>query len=417
MPRRSKLAVNLTEKTIKAIPTPTAGHTITWDTRESRFGLRTTSTGEKAFIVEYLSKHPSARGKDRRYTFGRWPVMNTTRARDRVRELKVSIAAGEDPLETRPAYSESVTLGGLCREYTEKELGKQKTGKDGERFIEQEILRLGANLKAADIRKSDIRRWFEIKTTTAPVSANRMLELLRRIFTWSNKEDLFGEGVVFNPTIGIDLNKENPSPRHLSDSEIKDFLERIDGCDGLGQSVADALRLTLFTAQRSGEVVNAEWSEINLAQKVWKQPAEKTKNETPNIVPLNSLALEILEQQKANQKPRESHVFPGLKQKSLARALNRQKDGVYVSRRHLGAWCEKDPFTPHHLRHTAITQLHELGVDRLVISKIVNHKDRTITGHYDHAERTKEKRQAVEKWDRTLRKIMGEAQKVVPISG
>ena len=424
-----KKSANLSDRTIKAIRTPDSGHTLTWDTKESRFGLRTSSAGVKTFILQYRSKHPNAWRKNREVAIGRFPDFNTTQARDKVRELKVRIAAGEDPLEERQAYDESLTLRELCNQYTEKELVKKKTGKDSKRFIEKEIIQgLGAGRKAADIKRSDVRDWFEAKTTTgsrmspdgeslpSPVSANRMLELLRRIFNWGSKRDLFGEGKGLNPTIGIDLNPENPSPRHLSDSEIKDFLERIDGCDGLGQSVADALRLTLFTAQRSGEVVNAEWSEIKLAQKVWKQPGEKTKNGNPNAVPLNNLAIEVLKKQKANQKHDETRVFPGLNQKSLARALNRQKDGVYVSRRHLGAWCEKDPFTPHSLRHTTISWLSELGVDRLVISKLVNHKDRTITGHYDHAERTKEKRQAVEKWDRTLRNIMtGETQKVVSI--
>ena len=228
--------------------------------------------------------------------------------------------------------------------------------------------------------------------------------------------------MTLNPTTGIDLNKENPSLRYLNENEIRDFMERIDSCWKLGQSVAHALLLTLFTAQRSGEVVEMDWGEVDLAQKIWKQPKEKTKNETPNVVPLNGLAVEILEERKENrahfQDPNETRVFPGLNQKSLARALNRKKDGVYVNRLHFGEWCEKDPFTPHSLRHTAITWLHELGVDRLVISKLVNHKDRTITGHYDHAERTKEKREAVEKWDRALCKIItGEAQKMVPISG
>ena len=292
---------------------------------------------------------------------------------------------------------------------------KQKTGKESQRLINQEILKLGANRKAADIKKSNVREWF--KSKTAPVSANRMLGLLRRIYNWGSNEDKFGDDVNLNPTTGIALNKESPSPRHLSDNEIKDFLEKLDTCWKLGESVADALRLTLFTAQRSGEVVEMEWGEVDLAQGVWKQPAEKTKNGMPNVVPLNSLALEVLERQKPERG--EPRVFSGLGQQSLARALNRQdKNGVYVNRRHLGAWCERDPFTPHSLRHTAITQLHGLDVDRLVIAKLVNHKDRTITGHYDHDERTQEKRQAVDKWDRKLRAIMtGETQKVVSISG
>ena len=227
--------------------------------------------------------------------------------------------------------------------------------------------------------------------------------------------------MTLNPTTGIDLNKENPSLRYLNENEIRDFMERIDSCWKLGQSVAHALLLTLFTAQRSGEVVEMDWGEVDLAQKVWKQPKEKTKNETPNVVPLNGLAVEILEERKENrahfQDPNETRVFPGLTQKSLARALNRQdKNGVYVNRRHLGEWCERDPFTPHSLRHTAITWLSELGVTRLVISKIVNHKDRTITGHYDHSPRTNEKKQAMARWDDKLQEIItGKKQKVVSI--
>jgi integrase len=42
--------------------------------------------------------------------------------------------------------------------------------------------------------------------------------------------------------------------------------------------VRDALRLHLLTGTRSGELVGAEWREIDLEAAVWLQPATKTKN-------------------------------------------------------------------------------------------------------------------------------------------
>ena len=43
-----------------------------------------------------------------------------------------------------------------------------------------------------------------------------------------------------------------------------------------GQAVI-SLRLTILTAARTSETLNAEWCEINLAEKVWTIPKERMK--------------------------------------------------------------------------------------------------------------------------------------------
>ena len=411
----------LNDRFIRSLEPPPQGSRVYWDAHESGFGLRVTSTGKKAFVLEYRT----STSRKKRMTLGPFPALTATAAKILLTKHKAEVAEGGDPLGTKKSLREGVTLGELTHEYTKFELAvkNKKSRGETERMIAKDVLQLEAGRKVVEITKHDVLKWFDLKTSTAPVAANRMVKLVRRIFVWANKRDLFGEGGILDPTTAVELNKENPDARYLSEKEIGAFLKKVDGCSPdmwkLGPSIADALRLTLFTAQRSGEVVAMEWNEVDFGERVWKQPKEKTKNGMPNTVPLNGLATEVLKRRKANREHGESRVFPGLEQKSLARALNRKdKEGVYINRRHLGKWCEKDPFTPHHLRHTAITQLHELGVDRLVISKIVNHKDRTITGHYDHHPRTNEKQQAMARWDSKLRKIMtGETQKVVPISG
>jgi hypothetical protein len=50
----------------------------------------------------------------------------------------------------------------------------------------------------------------------------------------------------------------------------------------------------------------------------------------------------------------------------------------------------------------------ELGVPEKVISLILNHKSKTVTGrHYDHARRLREKRRALNKWAAELSLIIG----------
>lgn len=56
-----------------------------------------------------------------------------------------------------------------------------------------------------------------------------------------------------------------------------------------------ALEFTILTAARSGEVLNAEWSEFDLERAVWTVPARRMKAGREHRVPLAARALRILE--------------------------------------------------------------------------------------------------------------------------
>jgi len=55
-------------------------------------------------------------------------------------------------------------------------------------------------------------------------------------------------------------------------------------------------------------------------------------------------------------------------------------------------------FTPHDLRRTAATKMTEAGINRLAISKVLNHAESGVTAVYDRHSYDKEKRQALETW-------------------
>ena len=92
--------------------------------------------------------------------------------------------------------------------------------------------------------------------------------------------------------------------------ELPDFMERL----GKKNSVsARALEFAILTAARTGEVIGAKWSEIDLKAGVWTVPAERMKGSKEHQVPLSKRALAILE-----SLPREKggYVFPGAKAKA-----------------------------------------------------------------------------------------------------
>jgi integrase len=77
-------------------------------------------------------------------------------------------------------------------------------------------------------------------------------------------------------------------------------------------TAALALRFTILTAARTGEVLGARWSEIDLQAAVWTIPASRMKAGIEHRVPLSSAALVVLGKvAKLRQTETDSPVFPG----------------------------------------------------------------------------------------------------------
>ncbi len=77
------------------------------------------------------------------------------------------------------------------------------------------------------------------------------------------------------------------------------------------------------------------------------------------------------------------------------------------------------PFVPHDLRRTAASHLTDLLGSDFIVGKILNHRERHITGRvYDMNAYLGEKRTALEKWARKLKTILeGKVDKVITLRG
>jgi integrase len=105
--------------------------------------------------------------------------------------------------------------------------------------------------------------------------------------------------------------KVQPVEHHaaLPWQEIGAFMADLANQDGLG---ALALRFTILTAARTGEAIDARWSEIDMTSGVWTVPASLMKAAKEHRVPLSDAALAILrEVAPLRDDARGGWVFPG----------------------------------------------------------------------------------------------------------
>lgn len=99
-------------------------------------------------------------------------------------------------------------------------------------------------------------------------------------------------------------------------SEMPAFMKRLAGVNGVA---ARALEFTILTAARTGEVIGAEWGEIDLTSRLWTVPAGRMKGKKEHRVPLSSQAVAILNGAKERAVNRgagvlSGPVFPGMRE-------------------------------------------------------------------------------------------------------
>lgn len=119
-------------------------------------------------------------------------------------------------------------------------------------------------------------------------------------------------------------------------------------------TAALALELCILTATRSGEVLNAKWSEIDLAKAVWTIPATRMKAGREHRIPLTARAAAILTS--VHKLPHNDYVFPGNARgkplsskvmRMLLKRMNRADITVHGFRSTFRDWASEQTSFPH----------------------------------------------------------------------
>ena len=361
----------------------------------------------------WLFLYRNIRGKKKFHRLGEYTEkLDLKAARGELIRAKEMLLRGEDPAEEKTRVkTEQITaptVADVAEIYLERWAKPNKrTWREDQRMLKKDVIPAIGNRKAKDVTRIEIINILENIATRreggARVTPNRTLALIRKMFNFACERGI----LEHSPCAGIKpLAKEKSKSRFLNAEEIKTFWQALDSAS-MSDEIKRALKLILGTAQRPGEVISMQLSEIE--GQWWTIPANKTKNGKEHRVYLSSLALELIGE------PYQDSVFPSPKEgqsihiNALGHAIRRNRtEGKRVL-------ANIDDFTPHDLRRTAATHMAERGF-AAVVPKILNHTDRTVTAVYNRYSFDKEKQTALEAWSRELKRITGESEEAKILS-
>jgi integrase len=379
---------NLTAQFVESVETPPRGQVDHWDSRTPGLSLRVSQGGRKAWTVFFRFQ-----GRMRRLTLGTYPILSLADARRLAVTALRESQHGTDPALAKQDARGADTFGTLAALYIERHAKTEKrTWREDERKLKTDLLPKWRNRKANEIKRADVIEMLDaIVDRGAPITANRTRALISKIFNFAIKRGL----VEVNPAAGVDNpGAERQRDRVLSEDEIAKLWASLDHEP---PRIAAIFRLGLLTAQRRNEILGMSWAELDLAAGWWTIPAERCKNGLTHRVPLAPQAAALIRQIK-DASPNESFVFRGGRigqpLGSLQKPIRRVKAASAID------------FKFHDLRRTAASLMTGSGIQRLVVSKVLNHVERGVTAIYDRHGYDAEKRAALIKWESRLSEII-----------
>jgi integrase len=281
--------------------------------------LRESGQSHLDFVRSWVLRYSFA-GKRRNLGLGSYTGVGLAEARETAREALVLVRRGIDPLIVKQRDRQSLiadaistkTFRECASEYMAAHLSKHRSlkhQKQWESTLQQYAYPVIGNLNVAEIAtphvlavlrqetiKGEVKgSLWELKTETA----KRLRGRIENILSFAEVAG-FREGK--NPASWsghLDTQLPSPSkimkPLHQPAMAYRDcgmFIQQLRAKNAIG---AKALEFLILTGVRSRSVREANWSEIDLEQKIWIVPAEHTKADREHRVPLVKQSLSLLE--------------------------------------------------------------------------------------------------------------------------
>jgi integrase len=329
-----------------------------------------------------------------RLKLGELAEMSLTDARGTALEMKTKLRDGHDPQAERRERREVSALKRVdvidnhIEAFGQHCMKVNRSGSEQVRALQKEVLPEWKGRHVSSITRRDVKALIDGKAATAPVSANRLLALLKRFFSWSIEREV----IDANPASGIKpVTKEVSRDNVLSDDQLKAVWM---AAGSMGKPFGSVIRLLMLTAQRRDEVAGMRWTEINLDKAEWVISPSRTKNGMENRVPLTEAAMAIIKDQLRLKGS--DFVFP-----SGRSPTTKYVSGFSKAKRQIDEISGATEWRLHDLRRTAASGMARYKVSPHVVEKVLNHTNGIlggVAGIYNRFGYDDEKRHALETW-------------------
>ncbi|MGB0123981.1 MAG: integrase arm-type DNA-binding domain-containing protein [Silvibacterium sp.] len=353
-------------------------------------------------------------GRAKLMTFGKYPDVSLSQARERHADARKLLASGVDPMAQRKA--EKAEAENSFQSVSLRWLEHWRHGKSPrhvdyvKRRMEADILPCLGARPIAEIEAP------ELVAMTKAIEKRGARDIAKRA--------LEATGQVFRYAIAHGDTKRNPAaeirPSNILQSTRKVNYARVDAKElpGLLRSVEVyqgthvtrlALKLMAFTFVRTSELIGAKWAEFDLESARWHIPAERMKMRTPHIVPLAKQILDVLEMLRTLTGESE-WLFPGDRNAKKSMSNNT----ILKALERMGY---KGRMTGHGFRGLASTILHEQGYAHEHIELQLAHAPRNaVSAAYNHALYLEPRAKMMQDWADFLEQTQ-RGGKVLPFRG
>lgn len=231
------------------------------------------------------------------------------------------------------------------------------------------------------IDSGKIRSYLEklkLELNYAPTTLSRVIASIRCFFKWCLQSGYIQE----NPSVPFHNPKQpRKLPIFLNKNEAIQLLESPQGDYWTNHRDKAMLHVFAFTGIRLQELVKMNVEDIDFDRQTIRVMGKGAKE---RIIPMSEkVILSLIEYLKARPETESTKVFLSYKCQGLSCR------GVQEIVKKLTAKAEVTVISPHKLRHTFATLLHDKGVDILEIQTLLGHESITSTQIYTHTSNSK----------------------------
>ena len=342
--------------------------------------LRSSPSGVKTF--SFVFRLGSKMG---RATLGRHPDVDLKFARTKADEFRKLVSQGIDPRSEKRTKRrlQEMTVELMVHEFIQTYAKpKNSSWKQAESNLRLYLSNFYGTQPISEVTRADIHQVLDdLIARDKQTAANRALAHIRKFFGWLVERGYLNH----SPADHIKpRHKERERDRVLNDTEIKAIWNAAEAMSG---PYSAWLKLLLLCGQRRVETASMRRSQI--IDGSWHLSATDTKNKQPHIIPLPNQAQRLIDQ--LIEKEGNFLIKSG-------RNGDRPVNGFSKAKLQMDRLSGVENWKFHDLRRTVATNLTKLGIDRLILQKIINHSERGVTQIYDRYSYMDEKREALQKW-------------------
>lgn len=353
-------------------------------------------------------------GKEKLLTFGLYPEISLSAAREKRLEVRKQLAGEIDPSQKRredrrmAQFDANNSFKAIAMDWHETNQAKWTKEHSSKilRRLEANIFPYIGHVPVKSIKPVELLDVIrKVEKRGATELSHRILQTCSVIFRYATATGR----AEYNPASdlggALKAHKANHYPT-INAKEIPQLWHKL-GIVGTAEEIRLAIKILLYTFVRQGELRHAKWADFDFKNSVWIMPAHATKMRREHVVPLSRQVVKLLQQLKRLTGTSEL-LLPSYQRRKNPMISENAINQV------LQRMGYKGKLVGHGFRALASTTLNELGFKPDVIERQLAHKEHnSVRAAYNRAEYLPERKKMMQQWADYVDSVIADTGRVV----